>query len=295
MHSPPVQPIAWSRSGAGAVITMSLVIATRRPASSRSPAAHALVATTRRSAVRRPRSHRTTTGWPREKERTRVCSKIRTPDSSATRRSPRASRAGCTVAAEASKTPARWTADPERRAISSGESGGTPPTPRRSQAATTPSQAPSCAAGRRGPQPAAAAEVRVDPVRAAEVPNLVDRRLRVARNGERVRVAAQTDQRGDLGPPREDEAAVAPGGAAAADVLLEHDDVASGVQLADADRRPEPDVAAAEDRDVGAAVALPGSARPARRRLQCRPEPPEARRSGAWRRLSMDVHQRTSL
>ena len=49
-----------------------------------------------------------------------MCSKIRTPRSSATRRRPRASSAGWTVAARASKTPARWRSEPARRATSSG-------------------------------------------------------------------------------------------------------------------------------------------------------------------------------
>ena len=146
MHSPPDQPRARIRSGAGAVTIMSLVIATIARESSGMPAAQALVATTTRRAVTEPCSVAIRAGSRRSNDRTRVCSKIRTPAASAAFRSPRASAAGCTVAAESSITPARWKADPERRAISSGASLRKVPTPSFSQSATTPSHAPSCAA-----------------------------------------------------------------------------------------------------------------------------------------------------
>ena len=73
-------------------------------------------------------------------------SKIRTPRSSATRRSPRASNAGWTVAPDCSSTPARWVGDPARRATSSGSSRSKTCSPWRSMAATVSSQAPICAA-----------------------------------------------------------------------------------------------------------------------------------------------------
>ncbi len=103
-------------------MTMSLVIATMARESSRMPAAQALAAMTSRSAVRVPRPARSTTGRPRENERIRVCSYTRTPDASAIRLKPRTRRAGCTVAALGSRTPARWTGEPVRRAISPGGS-----------------------------------------------------------------------------------------------------------------------------------------------------------------------------
>ena len=47
-----------------------------------------------------------------------------------------------------------------------------------------------------------------------------------------------------------------PGRASAADVLLEHRDVPRGLERLDPQGRPEPDVAAAEDRDLRARVTL---------------------------------------
>ena len=98
MHSCCVQPISRSRSGIGAVATMSLEMIASRVCSSRSPTAQAFVATTTRSAVSTPRAVCSTAGERRSSRVTRVPSWMRTPSSSATRRSPRASRAGCTIA-----------------------------------------------------------------------------------------------------------------------------------------------------------------------------------------------------
>ena len=103
---------------------------------------------------------------------------------------------------------------------------------------------------------AAAVEVRVDAVLLAERADLVDGLLAGVRERERPLGAAELDERAELGPPGDREAAVAAARAAAADVLLEHDDVARRLALLDADRRPEPGVAAAHDRDVGARGAL---------------------------------------
>ena len=105
--------------------------------------------------------------------------------------------------------------------------------------------------------------------------------------------AAQLDERGELGPPGEHEAAVAPARAAAADVLLEHDDVAGRLALLDADRRPEAGVAAAHDRDVGAGGALErrGGGLVRRERLV---EPERAMRHGPeqpTRGLALDARQ----
>src|SRR5439155_16642969 len=51
-------------------------------------------------------------------------------------------------------------------------------------------------------------------------------------------------------------AAVATAGAAATDVLLQQDDVESGVELLQEPRGPHPRVAAAEDHDVGFRVGV---------------------------------------
>ena len=216
------------------------------------------------------------TGSRRSNDRTRVCSKIRTPASSAARRRPRASAAGCTVAAESSITPARWKAEPERRAISSGSS--LPERPDAELFAEGDDALPGAhlRGGGGRPEPPGLAEVRVDPARLAERPDLVDRGLRPARDPHRVGLAAQPRERGELGPPGEDEPAVSARRAAAADVLLEHHDVARGLEPLHAEGRPQAHVSAAEDGDVGARVALQRRARPARR-----PRPPGARTSGA--------------
>ena len=220
------------------------------------PAAQALVAMTSFSAVSLPRSVGSRPAGAREGPDARVLedphARLRAP----TRRRPRASAAGWTVAALGSSTPARWTDEPERRAISSGGSRRNGSTPSFSQSATTPSQAPICAVEVAVQSQPAWRKCASIPCVSQKSRDLVDRRLRAARHAQRVRRAAQADERRELRPPGEDEAAVSPRGAAAADVLLEHDDVARGLEPLDPEGRPEPDVAAAQDRDVGARVAL---------------------------------------
>ena len=142
MHSCPVQPISRSRSGIGTVATMSLEMIARRVCSSRSPTAHAFVAMTTRSAVTTPRGVCSTAGARRSSRVTRVPSWMRTPSSSATRRSPRTSSAGCTIAADGSNRPAMWRSEPLRRAVSSGVHSSNGITPSSRQVAITPSQAP---------------------------------------------------------------------------------------------------------------------------------------------------------
>jgi hypothetical protein len=100
--------------------------------------------------------------------------------------------------------------------------------------------------------------VRVDAVRDAEGPDLVDRGLGPLRDANRALDTAQRRERRQLRPPRQYEPAVAPGGAATADVLLQDRDVAAGIEALDPERRPEPDVPAADDRNVRAGVALDG-------------------------------------
>ena len=109
---------------------------------------------------------------------------------------------------------------------------------------------------RRRPEVAATVVVRVDPVLARRTRRSRPRPPRGTRELERAVAAAELDERAQLGPPREREAAVAPARAAAADVLLEHDDIARGLALLDADGRPEAGVAAAHDGDVGARRAF---------------------------------------
>ncbi len=145
MHSCSVQPISRRRSGIGAVATMSLEMTARRVCSSRSPTAHAFVAITTRSAVSTPRGVCSTAGARRSRRVTRVPSWMRTPSSSATRRRPRASSAGCTIAADGSNMPAMWRSEPLRRAVSSGVHSSNGITPSSRQVAITPSHAPMCA------------------------------------------------------------------------------------------------------------------------------------------------------
>src|SRR5664279_73607 len=127
---------------------------------------------------------------------------------------------------------------------------------------------------------AAAVVVRVDPVLGAEGADLADRLLRGLRDRERPVAAAELHERAELGPPGEREPAVAPARATAADVLLEHDDVARGLALLDADGRPEPGVAAAHDGDVCAGRAFERRGRDVGRRDRL-VEPERAMRHGA--------------
>jgi hypothetical protein len=98
--------------------------------------------------------------------------------------------------------------------------------------------------------------VRVDVVLAAEVSDRVDRLRRGERQAHRLLAAADLLQRPELGPPAEHEAAVATARPAAANVRLHEDDVERRVVLLEADRGPEAGVAAADDADVGALLAL---------------------------------------
>ena len=110
---------------------------------------------------------------------------------------------------------------------------------------------------RRGrPQEALADVVAVDPVRLRELAELADRCRGRAPEPHRLLLAADLREARELRPPAQHHAAVAARRPAAADVLLEHDDVARGVVLLDADRGPQADEAAAGDRDVGARGAL---------------------------------------
>src|SRR6185369_13991012 len=101
------------------------------------------------------------------------------------------------------------------------------------------------------------------------------------RGPDGLRVAGEGDESRQLVPPAGDEAAVPPRRAAAADVALDDDDAQGWLELTQADRGPEPGVAAAEDRDVR--PFLPGERRRGDvggegRRLggECLPEPPRS-------------------
>ena len=228
MHSPPVQPISASRSGIGAVATMSLEITTSRRCSSRRLAAQAFVASTRRSAVSTPCSVRTTGGERRSRSVTRECSCRRTPRSSATRRRPRTSSAGCTVAPPGSQTPARWVGEPVRRATSSGSRrhedvarrrAARRPRRRRPRRRAAPASRRSTG-GRRG----RSARRRRWPRVQRPISSTASSAARARRDA--LLLAGERHQRAELRPPADREAAVAARGAVAADVLLQHDDVA---------------------------------------------------------------------
>src|SRR5207244_9045287 len=78
---------------------------------------------------------------------------------------------------------------------------------------------------RRGPEPAVAAVVRIDPVLGAERADPVHRLGGRTREPHGLLAGADFLQRAELGPPAEHEAAVPPARAAAADVRLDERDV----------------------------------------------------------------------
>ena len=256
MPSPPVQPISASRSGIGGVATMSLETTTSARRSSGSAAAQAFMATraARRAASRAAVSTRS--GRSRVKRSAGVPSWMRTPRLERDAAQAARERAGWTVAARGSNTPARCAVEPARRATSSGSSRSKASTPCSSHAARTPSQAPTCAgvvAVHRKPPRRKSASM---PCSSQNAPIVVDGGGGRAAQPDRLLGAAARDEARQLRPPRQHHAAVAARGAAAADVALEHHDVARRVALLDPDRRPQADEAAAEDRDVGARGAL---------------------------------------
>ena len=112
-----------------------------------------------------------------------------------------------------------------------------------------------------GPQPAGAAEVRVDIVGLAEFLDLADGRRRGSSQAQRLILAALRGQRADLRPPGHDEAAVSPGGAATADVALDDGDTAVRLELQQAQRGPEANEAAADDGHVDFERAFQGRQR----------------------------------
>ena len=252
MHSPPVQPRPASASDAGAVMTMSLVIATILRESSGMLAAHALAAMTSRSAVSVARSGADHDG-PAAAERSDA-SVLVDPHARFQRHAPQPPHQRRRLDGRRARLEHAGAVDARSRAardlLRSQPAEGVDA----ELLAERNDALPRAHLGLRGrrPEPARLAKVSVDAVGLAEGPDLPDRRLRVAGHAEGVLRPAERDERGELRPPGKHEPAVTARGAAAADVLLEHDHVAGRLEPLDADRRPQPHVAAAENRDVGA-------------------------------------------
>ena len=230
---------------------MSLETATTARPSSGTPASHAPVASTIAPASTEPDGVRTI---PRSRSSSTIGerSKIRTPRPTATRRRPRASSAGCTVAAPGlegspevdgrARAPLHLLGGQDLERLLARAGGGRD------------SALPRAELGRRGrrPEPAAAAVVRVDPSALAERAELVHRLHRGADEPEGLLLPGALDQRLDLRPPGEREAAVSARRAAAADVRLDEHDRRARLELGDPEGRPEAGVAAADDAHVGA-------------------------------------------
>jgi hypothetical protein len=101
-------------------------------------------------------------------------------------------------------------------------------------------------------------------VRLAELPDSGDDPVGRPGDLERALIAELVAKTRQVAPVAVDEAAVAAARAAPALVRLEEDDVEARVALLQRERRPEPGIAAANDRNVGFGVTLQR-----RRRLFC--------------------------
>ena len=84
-------------------------------------------------------------------------------------------------------------------------------------------------------------------------------------HAQRVLLAEHRDQGGQLAPPGADAAAAAAAGPGAAEIGLDDGDRHPGIQLAQADRRPQPGESAPDDGDVDPARALEDGGRLGRR------------------------------
>ena len=142
--SPPVQPSASITSGTGSVSTMWLEETVRRLRSRCSCPEAALTATTAVAARTRPPAVSATMApgasgcaWSARSARTAERSKIRTPRPSRRSRSPKASRAGWTVAPARVATPPRNTGESQTARVSAAVRGTT------SSPLTAPALAPS--------------------------------------------------------------------------------------------------------------------------------------------------------
>ncbi|MNT27736.1 hypothetical protein D3C72_1633780 [compost metagenome] len=125
---------------------MSLeTIATLRSNCGKARAIQALMASTTRSATTRPEGVETTAGLPSSSPVIGVPSYRRTPSSSATRRNPRTSLPGCTLAAAGENQPSMCRVEPALRCNSGNGQRTKELIPLRSSAAITPSVEPCCA------------------------------------------------------------------------------------------------------------------------------------------------------
>ena len=186
---------------------------------------------------------------------TRVPSKIRTPRSSSTRRRPRARSAGWTDAALGMSSPSRKAGDAHTRRTAAGSTGWSwSPGTDRAEALDGLVPVGRLVRERVHAQVAGLDEVRVDPVLRAPLTDAVDDFIGLARDLERGVCVEALGQVGEALPPAVDEAAVASGRPAAADVLLDEHDPRVGAAFADEVGGPHAGVAAADDRDVGIGV-----------------------------------------
>ncbi|MNM88161.1 hypothetical protein D3C81_1003640 [compost metagenome] len=125
---------------------MSLeTMATERENCGKARAIQAFIASTTRSQVTLPFGVLTLAGMPSSRPVIGVPSKIRTPSSSATRRSPRTSLPGCTLAAAGENQPSMCRAEPAMRCTSGSAHLAKELMPWRSSAAITPSVEPTWA------------------------------------------------------------------------------------------------------------------------------------------------------
>ena len=247
----------------GSVTTMWSAITPKLRRNPGQPAAQAPIVSTTWSALTAPCSVRTTAGRDRSRPVTVVRSKIRTPRSRATRRRPRARRAGCTIALSSmNRAPVIRGESAISRACSTVSGRIRSPRPRASRNAAGPSPpGPSCQVPGSDPQDPLVMEPGVDVVVGEPRSGLTDRVRHRVGVAQPLDVPEEPAQRLDVPPRRGEEAAVAPAGAAAADVLLQQRDAHRGFAGRELDRRPEPGEPPADDADVGGHVRLEGRAR----------------------------------
>ena len=183
---------------------------------------------------------------------TSVPSGITTPRSSATRRRPRASAAGWTVAAPGIKTPSRKTGERTRAADGRGvQRHETVAEAVSANASTASDHAPSCAgAALAVSEPALVYQASIPWSRANEPISSTAASIASPTAPRPVR-AVPRHQRRVLVPPVRGKAAVATRRPTATDVRLEQHDPRAWLQLRGVDRAPQAGVAAAHDHDVG--------------------------------------------
>ena len=211
-----------------------------------------------------------------------------TPASSAARRSARTSRAGCTVAHSGKKTPPPEDGRARRAAA---------PPPRSSDRLLRPAHAPRRGDGRStAASCAGAAETSSIPAsrsqtsspRAsphARMPGMIRSPARASSTAPSSPSTGRSP--GERRPVAVEEAAVAPARPVPADLRLEQRDAQLGRALPQRQRRPEPRVAAADDRNVGDRVPARAGRRRLALRAPARPRPPRRQaRLDRWGRQS---------